>query len=211
MNRTSMKHLMAPVLVLMFALLAACGSPSTDSTEGGYVSGDDEITVLPESEREPAPQIEGESVGGQEIDLSQWSGDIVVVNLWGSWCPPCREESPALDKVARETESEGVHFLGLSTRESPDTTEAFIDKHDVSYPSIYDEGAEFQVAFADSMPSQAIPTTWVIDGDGNVAARAMTVMTESTLTELIERVRDDDNGDDGGDGDDGDDGAGGDG
>jgi len=182
------RDLAALILVASF-ILTACGAPSTDSTQGGYVSGDGQITVVPPDEREPAPAIKGETVDGKDVNIDDWRGDIVVINLWGSWCPPCREESPALDAVARETADEGVHFLGLSTRESPETTLAFIEKHDVSYPSLFDEGGRIQVAFADSLASQAIPTTWIIDADGNVAARAMTTLTESTLTDLIDNVR----------------------
>lgn len=182
------RDIAAFILVASF-ILTACGAPSTDATQGGYVSGDGQITVVPPDEREPAPTIKGETVDGKDVNIDDWRGDIVVINLWGSWCPPCREESPALDAVARETADEGVHFLGLSTRESPETTLAFIEKHDVSYPSLFDEGGRIQVAFADSLASQAVPTTWIIDADGNVAARAMTTLTESTLTDLIDNVR----------------------
>lgn len=197
-----MKNLLRPVFrplvavslaAVMTTLLAGCGSPATDGTQGGYISGGSDtsklIVSVPSADRKPAPEISGEDLNGNPVSTADWAGKIVVVNLWGSWCPPCREEAPALDKVARATKADGVEFLGIAQREDAGTTLAFTRNHKISYPSISDSSGRLTLGFATSLPAAAIPTTWIIDAKGRVAARILDVVTEKTLTGLIEDVR----------------------
>ena len=171
-------------------LVAGCGGPQTDGTKGGYLSGKGSpiVTVKP-ADRKAAPLISGTDLEGKEISTADWKGKTIVVNLWGSWCPPCRAESPALDAVARAMKSKDVEFIGIAVREDAATTLAFDRKHDISYPSISDSGGTQILGFAKSLPSAAIPTTWIIDAKGRVAARIINKTTESTLTGLIEDVQ----------------------
>lgn len=172
-------------------LAAGCGGPKTDGTQGGYVSGtgDNTIVQIAPAARKTAPIISGEDLEGNPISTADWAGKTVVINLWGSWCPPCRKESPALDAVARAMKPRGVEFIGIAVREDAATTLAFDRKHNISYPSISDTSGTQILGFAKSLPSAAIPTTWIIDAKGRVAARIIDVATESTLTGLIEDVQ----------------------
>lgn len=178
------------VATSLVALVAGCGGPQTDGTQGGYISGNGSpiVTVKP-ADRKAAPVIQGEDLEGNPISTADWKGKTVVVNLWGSWCPPCRAESPALDAVARAMKSKGVEFIGIAVREDAATTLAFDRKHDISYPSISDSGGTQVLGFARSLPTGGIPTTWIIDAKGRVAARIINKTTESTLTGLIEDVQ----------------------
>ncbi len=113
----------------------------------------------------------------------------MVLNVWASWCAPCRAEAGALEEVAIQFENQGVQFIGLNTRDSNAAARAFIRKFDVTYPSLVDTDGRIQLLFNDSLPPQAIPSTIVIDQKGRVAARALGVVTAATLRSMIEPLR----------------------
>ena len=130
---------------------------------------------------------------GKPLSSKQWSGKVVVVNVWGSWCPPCRIEQPILSRLATEMKPRGVEFLGIAIRESAANARAFTTARKVPYPSI-GEGDSAILAFADSLPAVAVPTTYVLDRQGRVATRLLDRATYSTLRGLIEDVVSEANG-----------------
>lgn len=184
----TVRFIFAACLVLP---LVGCGAPKTDGTQGGYISGDADhrIVQIAPAERKPAPIIAGDDLDGNPISTKNWAGKTIVINLWGSWCPPCREESPALDSVARSLKSKDVEFLGIAQREDATTTKAFTRKHNIFYPNISDSSGSLTLGFAKSLPAAAIPTTWIIDAKGRVAVRVLDVITKATLEGLIEDVQ----------------------
>ncbi len=169
----------------LLLILSACSQSSTDQTKGGFVSGDGTITRVAQGERKPAPLIAGDDFDGKPVSLAQFKGKVVVINVWGSWCPPCRKETPALISVAQSMKTQGVEFLGIAIRESAATSKAFTDRMKVPYPSISDESGSLLVGFAKSMPAIAVPTTYVIDRRGRVAVRTMETATVPTLTDIV--------------------------
>jgi len=186
-QKITLRLLMAASLVM---LAAGCGGPETNGTKGGYVSGKDRLIVrVDPADRKPAPVIAGDDLTSNPVSTADFKGKTIVVNVWGSWCPPCRKEAAALDAVARAMKPKGVEFLGIAVREEAATTLAFTRKRNISYPSISDTTGHLLLGFSKSLPSQAIPTTWIIDSKGRVAARILNDTTESTLTGLIEDVQ----------------------
>lgn len=173
----------------LVALAAGCGGPNTNGTKGGYVSGDRLITRVAPADRKPAPVLTGENLEGEPLSTADFAGKTIVVNVWGSWCPPCRKEAPALNAVAKAMKSKGVEFIGIAVREDAATSLAFNKKRKIIYPSFSDPSGRLLLGFAKSLPTQAIPTTWVIDSNGRMAARILDDTTESTLTALIEDVQ----------------------
>ncbi|MFD1859007.1 TlpA family protein disulfide reductase [Aeromicrobium camelliae] len=177
------------VAALLVVLTAACAGVEEGGTDG-YISGDGTITTLDPADREKAPELSGVDLEGEEISTADFAGQTIVVNLWGSWCPPCRKEMPMLKEVSDQYADKNVQFLGLLTQDTPAAAKAFNEKIGISYPSIVDDAGENQLAFADSLPSQAIPTTWILDEKGRVAARILDPeLDASTLADLIEYVR----------------------
>lgn len=173
--------------------LTACTSGGSDSgvtSESGFVgSSDATVLLLPPEDREPAPELAGTLIGGGDFALSDVRGDdVVVVNVWGSWCAPCRAEAATLETVYRDVEDQGVLFVGLNTRDEEAQALAFLDRFDVSYPNLDDNDARLQLAFRTSLPSAAIPTTWVIDREGRVAARTLSGVTEERLRGMLDAV-----------------------
>jgi thiol-disulfide isomerase/thioredoxin len=111
-------------------------------------------------------------------------GKVAVVNVWASWCSPCRAEEPALSALARKYSD--VEFIGILTRDNPVNAEAFSRKRNIPYPTLIDDS--ILVGFRKSLPANAIPSTVVIDETGKVAARISGAVTVASLTDLIERV-----------------------
>lgn len=110
------------------------------------------------------------------------------MNVWGSWCAPCRAEAPNFAKVAKEAEGKGVQFVGINTRDSNrQAAVKFEEDHDIAYPSIYDpSGKVVLYGFPKgSLNPQTVPSTIVLDREGMIAARALRPLNEAELYSMI--------------------------
>jgi len=179
----------APAIVLLAVLLlSACSAADGEGSvsDTGFIAGDGSITAIAASERVEAPSIEGELLSGGTWALAQERGRVVVLNVWASWCAPCRAEAPVLQSLWEEFEGAGVSFIGLNTRDSRATAVSFEEAYGITYPSVVDSDGRLQLRFSGIAPPQAIPTTLVIDREGKVAGRILGRASESTLRGLIE-------------------------
>ena len=178
-------------LIAAVVLLAGCGGTSDAGDTSGYVSGGaGQITVVDAKDRKPAPTLSGEDLEGNHLTTADWKGQTIVVNVWGPWCPPCRKEMPALKEVAEQYADKDVKFVGVLNRSKSDTALAFNKKVGVTYPTFADQGGRLELKFNDSLPTVAVPTTWIIDSRGRVAARiAVNDLTAKTLAGLIDDVK----------------------
>lgn len=176
-----------PALLAASALLlAGCGAPSS-SDQVGFQGGDGTVTIIEAADRQPAPVLEGETLEGERLSTADLAGTPIVVNVWGSWCAPCRAEAPELAEAA-EALGESAAFVGVNTRDlDPAPAIAFQRAFEVPYPSIYDPDGELLLGFA-QLPPKAIPSTVVIDSDGMVAARVLGTVGASTLQGIVEDV-----------------------
>ena len=177
------------MLPLVLAL-AGCSGSSFTSGEQGYVSGDGTVTFVDPAERqEPNGEVAGETVAGDAVSLTDHLGSVVVMPVWGSWCGPCRAEAPMLSDAARDLEADGVVFLGINSRdENTAKVQAFQQRFDIPYDSIYDPAGETLLAFHGILPPQTIPSFVFIDADGKVAARVLGEIDRSTLDGIVEDV-----------------------
>lgn len=169
--------------------LAACstGNNAVDQTTGssnGYVQRSASSKVYAPSDRKAAPAVSGDLIGGGTFNLAAQRGHVVVVNLWGSWCPDCRVEARDLQSVYAAHKDAGVLFVGLDIRDDPDGAQAYQRNFGVTYPSINDPSSRFALAFRDIPPS-AIPSTIVIDAQGRIAALNLGVVSSAELSRLI--------------------------
>lgn len=168
--------------------LMGCGSDeeTSEATAQAFVAGDGTVVSLPPDERQPAPDLTATTLDGDEFSLADQRGKVVVLNVWASWCAPCRAEAPALAEVYEETDRDDVEFVGLATRDSEATAAAFVRKNGLDYPHILDVDGSLQLSFRDTLPPQAIPSTIIIDQSGRVAGRALGEVSAATLRGLIE-------------------------
>lgn len=158
-------------------------------SDTGYVGGDSSITQVAPGDRKPAPVVAGQRLGSsQTLSTADYPGKVIVLNVWGSWCAPCRQEAPDLAKASKRTAGTAA-FVGLDIRDyDPAPAEAFVRAFKVPYPSIYDPNGTQLVKFAGELPPAAIPTTLIIDKQGRIAARIVGVISEITLVNLIDDV-----------------------
>jgi len=171
----------AAFLVLAFAL-TACGGGGSSTSEESFVSGDGSTTFIEISDRKIAPAITGMTLSGENYTYNK--DRVAVVNVWASWCSPCRAEAPAL--VALANKYTDVAFIGILTRDNPANAEAFERRFNIPYPTVIDDS--ILLGFKGSLPANAIPTTVILDKSGLVAARISGVVTVASLSELIEKV-----------------------
>jgi thiol-disulfide isomerase/thioredoxin len=179
--------LAAALAAVAVGTMAACGSdapgPQADS---GFVAGDGSIVLLPADQRPQAPDLVGTTLDGGQFRLADQLGNVVVLNVWASWCAPCRAEAPTLAALDAELRPRGVRLVGLDTRDSDASARGFVERFGIAYPNVVDRDGRLQLLFAGTLPPQAIPSTVVIDREGRVAARLLGKASESSLRGVIE-------------------------
>jgi len=167
--------------LLVALLLSGCGTASAGAN--GFVAGDGTLTVLPADQRPAAPVIEGTTLAGDAWRSDATSGKVLVYNVWGSWCAPCRAEAPVLVAASKRTAETAVF---LNTRDLDKAApQAFIRAFAVPYVNLYDPDGALLLKFSGQLPASAIPSTLLVDPKGRVAARIIGEVTETTLVDVI--------------------------
>lgn len=186
-----------PAFALALGLvLAGCSSDGGSSIneqmrqgdEKGYVAGDGAIEQLGPEQRERTVSLSGTTLENENWTSAEHAGEVLVVNVWGSWCGPCVAEAPDLEQVATDLREEGepVQFIGVNHRDTVQNALAFQDVHEVSYPSLQDDGGRTLAQLGALAVSR--PTTLVLDGQGRLAARVNGQVDASTLRALVDDV-----------------------
>jgi thiol-disulfide isomerase/thioredoxin len=165
-------------------LLAGCTTATSNNT--AFVSGDGTTTVLAATSRGDALELSGETLTGDQLNISNFRGKNVVINVWASWCAPCRQEAPELK--AFNIENPNVALVGINTRDNNPAARAFENFFGIKYPSIVDPDGSKQLIFRNSLPMSAIPTTIVLDKEGRVSARILGAVSRSLLTQIVDEV-----------------------
>ena len=170
-------------LALSILLLSGCSGGGSSTAEESFVVGSGVQTFIDKGSRVKAPELSGITLTG--VNYTREPGKVAVVNVWASWCSPCRAEAPTL--VALSEKYPHVQFIGILTRDNLVNAEAFVRAKKITYPTLIDDA--LLIGFKGSLPANAIPSTIVIDSEGNVAARVSGVVTIGSLSKLIERVQ----------------------
>jgi thiol-disulfide isomerase/thioredoxin len=171
------------IALVSVLLLSGCSNGGASKAEESFIAGSGAITKIKEGNRIAAPAMSGMTLDGTNFTYTP--GKIAVVNVWASWCSPCRAEEPTLSALSRTFSD--VQFIGILTRDNPVNAEAFSRKRGTPYPTLIDDS--ILIGFSKSLPANAIPTTVIIDRNGNVASRVSGVVTVASLTQLIKEVR----------------------
>jgi cytochrome c biogenesis protein CcmG, thiol:disulfide interchange protein DsbE len=133
---------------------------------------------------QPAPSLVVQELDGRTFDLSAARGKVVVVSFWATWCPPCRQEMPALDALYRRYHGQGLEMIGLSADRPHDRSDVTKVMQAFSYPAAMLDDAKVN----DFGTPGALPKTIVIDGHGIVRAELtpdQTAVTEKSLSAVV--------------------------
>ncbi|CAL9478179.1 TlpA disulfide reductase family protein [Streptomyces sp. Tu 3180] len=173
-------------------LVSACSSGGTSGGGGdtGFVTGTDGISTVAEGKRDAAPDLSGKTLEGEQLDVADYRGKVVVLNVWGSWCNPCRAEAKYFAQVSKEYADRGVQFVGINTRDgSTRSALAFEEEFGITYPSLYDPTGKLMLRFEKgTLNPQAIPSTLVLDRDGKIAARSLSQLDDVRLLKMLKPV-----------------------
>ena len=170
--------------------VAVAGCSSGTSTNPTGTSGP-AIVEIDKPERVRIDDFEAVLLDGSEVSSSRLDGVVTVVNVWGSWCGPCRVEAPVLREVSRKYDDRDVEFLGLNIRDNDAAALAFERRFKISYDSVStSDSPRVSLAFGGLLTAAAVPMTVVVDPERRVAARVMGAVTAATLRALLESVLD---------------------
>ncbi len=118
----------------------------------------------------PAPPLAGPLLRGGSFDLGQWRGEVVVVNVWASWCIPCQREQPLLVSTYEQLAPRGLEMVGINVRDEPKTARAFLERYgQAPWPSVMDPDGRRAVDWG----TFALPETYLVNRDGTIVAKAV--------------------------------------
>lgn len=120
-------------------------------------------------EKKPAaPELVLDYLDGSDFQLSEWKGKPVVVNFWASWCPPCREEIPSMNRAWDILQMKGVKMIGVNYGEDAETVNRFLAKTPVNFPIALDPDEQKSKRW----PVVGLPITFILDAEGRVVYSA---------------------------------------
>ncbi|GAA0902763.1 TlpA disulfide reductase family protein [Pseudonocardia zijingensis] len=185
-----MIRLLAAVLAAL--LLAGCSATKDAVATGGefqFVAPGGQTTILydPPESRGTVPRFSGESLqrDGATVGLDDHRGKVVIVNIWGSWCGPCREEMPGLQFVQDQT---GAAVLGIDVRDERQAAADFVRDRGITFDSIFDPPGRV-LARLSGYPRNTVPSTLVLDEQHRVAAVFLTQVRVPELMPLVQRLQ----------------------
>jgi thiol-disulfide isomerase/thioredoxin len=185
------------ITLMLSALVLVSSGCATDSLaeqfrEGdnkNYIAGDGTVTEFALGSRPKAADWSGVSESGDSLSSDQLAGVITVINFWYAGCAPCRVEMPELIELQDQFLGDEVQFIGVNVRDTSETALAFARQINLNFPSVMDaKTGSVVLAFTGVVTPQAVPTTLVIDSEGNVSARVLGRIDKGILEELIKTV-----------------------
>ena len=179
---------LALTLTAVAALVAGCsGSGSSDGGNIGYVSVSTGITQINTADRQSAPALSGTTLQGASYATS-YTGHVTVINVWGSWCTPCREEAADLAETYQKFKGKGVQFLGINTRDDNASALTYQQYFKIGYPSLQDPDETLVLDLKQIIPATSVPATVIVDASGKVAVRCLGAVTEPELIKELDYV-----------------------
>ncbi|HZR51135.1 MAG TPA: TlpA disulfide reductase family protein [Streptosporangiaceae bacterium] len=175
----------AGVLAVVLLVTAFGGSGSGNVT---YIGGNTNAVLYTTGHQPKAPDFTGTTLTGSRLGLATYRGSVVVLNFWGSWCPPCRAEATTLAFVAQQYQSAGVRFLGVDVRDNTPGALDFLHSHNITYPSVSDPDDTITLDFSSVVPISSTPSTLVIDKTGHVAGAVFGEVSYQELTTILGKV-----------------------
>lgn len=159
------------IFLLALAVLALLGYGVTAKGRGPLSGG-------------PAPDFTLTLFDGGQLSLSELRGQVVVINFWASWCPPCRDEAPVLERAWRRYRDRGVTLVGVDYMDTEPAARAYIEEFGITYPNGPDLGSRI----ARTYRIRGVPETFFITPQGEIAEVFIGPLSEDRLTAMLERL-----------------------
>jgi thiol-disulfide isomerase/thioredoxin len=180
-------------IAAVVGIAAGCGGQDAVTPGGAFdfVSPGGEVDIFydPPGSRGTVGDLSGpDLLTDKPIHASDYNGKILVINVWGSWCAPCRTETPELEKVFVATQSLGVQFIGIDVRDGRQAAQDFVTDRHVTYPSIFDPSMRSMIVLGSHYPTSVVPITMAVDRHHRVAAVFLRALLADDLTPLIQRL-----------------------
>jgi thiol-disulfide isomerase/thioredoxin len=182
------------VTVLSGLVLTGCATGTDAVARGGtfeFVSpgGQTDIFYDPPATRGVVGDLSGDSLTepGTTVSLARYRDQVVVLNVWGSWCGPCRSEAGYLVRVAGATAGQRVQFIGIDVRDGQQAGADFARDFGLTYPSIFDPPGRTLFALK-GIPRAVVPLTIVLDRQHRVAAVFLHAVHAQDLQPVVQRI-----------------------
>ena len=161
----------AGVLLLLAVTLVACGggdsSGPTGVNKGNLASG---FTL--------------EALDGSSVSLGEYRGNVVLINFWATWCPPCRAEIPDIEKAYQARQDDGFVVLGVNVEEPREAVAPFVEAMGMTYPVVLDEDGQVLKMYR----AIGLPMSVLLDQDGVIQVRHVGVLTMEQLEDYLAQV-----------------------
>ncbi|MSQ11908.1 MAG: TlpA family protein disulfide reductase [Dehalococcoidia bacterium] len=162
--------------LLAWALVRSGGEPAGVNVNTHF----GEVAV----DARPAKPFSLQLLSGETLDLTSLQGEIVMVDFWSSWCPPCREEAPRLAETYRQYRGRGVEFVGVAIWDDADQVEQFVKLNALEYPNGLDSKGKTAIDYG----VKGIPEKFFLDRQGNVVAKFIGPVTTERLSALLDEL-----------------------
>ncbi|MFI6301270.1 TlpA family protein disulfide reductase [Amycolatopsis thailandensis] len=188
-----MKRALAAMAVLLL-VVTGCTTGKDAVVTGGtfnFVSPGGKVDITYDvADRQPSPTLSGDDLmnEGKQLSIADFPGKVIVLNLWGQWCPPCRVEAPEMQKLYEQTKASGVEVVGIDLRDNDrKPPQDFMRDRKLTYPSIYDPSGRTLLQLS-GYPRNIIPSTIVLDKQHRVAAVFLRSLLASDLLPVVQRL-----------------------
>lgn len=182
------------LMLAVLAMVGGCATEGEDSNKAGgeftFVSPGGQTRIFyPAGERGRISHLSGDDLlnPGKQLGIQDFQGQVVVLNIWGSWCGPCRAEADDLQAVQNKLGPQGVQVLGINVRDNQSAAADFHRDRHLSYPSIFDPAGRTLLSLR-QFPRSTVPATIVLDRQHRVAAIFLTEMLESELLPEVQKI-----------------------
>jgi thiol-disulfide isomerase/thioredoxin len=187
---------LAFVATAVAGLLVGCSSGDDAVAQGGafeFVApgGKTDIYYDPPDHRGRPGPVAGPDLmdPSRTVSVDEFAGKVVVINVWGQWCGPCRAEVTQLQQVYDATRADDVTLLGIDVRDNNrQAAQDFVNDRNVTFPSIYDPAMRTMIAFGGKYPTTVIPSTLVLDRSHRVAAVFLRELLAEDLQPVVQRI-----------------------
>jgi peroxiredoxin len=176
MRHQSVRHSVKPLLFTCALLFGAHGGSALGQSSAPQ--------TLPTFLDKPAPDFTLPDTEGKSHRLPDYRGQVVVLNFWATWCPPCREEMPAMERLHQMVAGEDIAVVAINVGEDEETIFRFTGDYPVTFPLLMDREGRI----VEEYPVIGLPTTYIIDPDGVIRHRAVGTR-EWDDPELVEELR----------------------